>query len=249
MTLRQFTLPLKDWPKELNGYKIVQLSDLHLETLQISINKIAAMANSLNPDLLVITGDIASSRSDLLKVKQALAPLKAKDGKFAVFGNNDYDHFSHTQFTEYVGFIRSMGYDVLLNAAAKVTVKGKSFWIVGVDDPATAHDDVPKAFAQVRNDGLPRIVLAHSTDCIDGLYGRDVDLLLTGHTHGGQIKLPFIGPPIRNTLLAQEGIYAGFHVVNGINVYISRGIGTSVVPLRIGVRPEVTGFTLVNKSI
>ncbi len=248
LTLRKLNLSLKDWPLALNNYRISQLSDLHLETLQIQAEKIAGMSNSLDPDLLVITGDVISSRGDMNKVIKFLDPLKARDGKFIVMGNNDYAHFSHTLFKHYVKLLESLGFHVLINAAAKVTSQGAEFWIVGVDDPATAHDDVDLAFSKVPEDNLPRIVLAHSTDCIDDLYSRRVDLFLAGHTHGGQVQLPFIGPPIRNTLLAEEGVYEGYHRVNGINVYINRGIGTSGIPLRIGVKPEVTSITLATES-
>ncbi|MDA8440830.1 MAG: metallophosphoesterase [Peptococcaceae bacterium] len=249
LTLHKLRLELPNWPHQLNGYKIVQLSDLHLETLHIKLKAITELANSQKPDLLVITGDIATARSDLNHVTQALAPLQAKDARIAVMGNNDYAHFSHTQFDEYLRHIASLGIRVLINEAVKVTSGTHAYWVVGVDDPATAHDNVPLAFAQVPNDGLPRLVLAHSTDCIDGLYNRKVDLFLTGHTHGGQIVLPLIGAPIRNTLLAEEGIYAGYHVINGIRVYINVGIGTSGIPLRIGVKPEIAVFELYQKTV
>ncbi len=247
LKLRELHLSLEDWPLALNSYKISQLSDLHLESLQLKAEKIAGMSNSLDPDLLVITGDLISSRGDMNKVVQFLSPLKAKDGKYFVMGNNDYAHFSHTLFKRYVRLLESLDFHVLINAAAKVKSRGAEFWIVGVDDPATAHDDVDLSFSKVPEDNLPRIVLAHSTDCIDDLYSRKVDLFLAGHTHGGQVQLPFIGPPIRNTLLAEEGIYEGYHKVNGINVYINRGIGTSGIPIRIGVKPEVTSITLTSK--
>jgi uncharacterized protein len=244
LTLERIGLKLTDWPKQLDGYKIAHLSDLHLESLKIPAEEIANLSNSIEPDLLVITGDIIETRGDISKVINFLDPLRAKDGKFFVMGNNDYQHFSHTHFKRYKSLLQSMGYSVLINSAEKVR---DSFWVVGVDDPATAHDDVDLAFSKVPEDGLPRIVLAHSTDCIDDLYPRKVDLLLTGHTHGGQVVLPFLGAPVKNTLLAEEGIYAGYHLLNGINTYINRGIGTSGVPIRIGANPEVVGITLLCK--
>jgi len=249
LTLRKLDIAVAEWPKILNGYKIAHLSDLHLETLQITPDSIAHLSNSLDPDLLVITGDIISSRGDINRVDKYLSPLKAKDGKFVVMGNNDYSHFSRTLFQRYIRRLESLGFQVLLNSAKQVTSRNSRFWVIGVDDPATAHDDVELAFAKVPDDGLPRIVLAHSTDCIDDLYSRRVDLLLAGHTHGGQVRLPIIGAPIKNTLLATEGIDRDYHLIGGINVYISRGIGTSIMPLRIGVKPEVVGITLKAKFL
>jgi uncharacterized protein len=248
LTLNKLSLQLQDWPKGLDGYKIAHLSDLHLETLKIPTEQIVEMSNSIEPDLLVITGDVIEARGDISKVIKVLSPLKAKDVKFFVMGNNDYQHFSRTHFKRYIKELQSMGFSVLINSAEKVTRGNDSFWVVGVDDPATAHDDVELAFSKVPEDRLPRIVLSHSTDCIDGLYNQRVDLFLTGHTHGGQVQIPFYGPPIKNTLLAELGIYEGYHLVNGINVYISRGIGTSGIPVRIGAKPEVTEITLMAKG-
>jgi uncharacterized protein len=248
LTLNKLSLQLQDWPKGLNGYKIAHLSDLHLESLKIPTEQIVEMSNSIDPDLLVITGDLIEARGDISRVIKVLSPMKAKDGKFFVMGNNDYQHFSRTHFKKYIKELECMGFSVLINSAEKVTRGNDSFWVVGVDDPATAHDDVELAFSTVHEDGLPRIVLSHSTDCIDDLYPKRVDLFLAGHTHGGQVVLPFVGPPIRNTLLAEEGIYEGYHLVNGINVYISRGIGTSGIPVRIGSKPEVAGITLQAKG-
>jgi len=245
VALNKLTLALPDWPKALDGYRIAHLSDLHLESLKIKPEKILELCNSIDPDLLVITGDIIEARGDISLVIKYLDPLKAKDGKFVVMGNNDYAHFSRTHFKRYVKLLEGMGFHVLINSAVQVK---KQFWVVGVDDPATAHDDVELGFAKVPEDGLPRIVLAHSTDCIEDLYSRKVALFLAGHTHGGQVQLPFIGPVKKNTLLGEEGIYEGFHVVNGVNTYVNRGLGTSVIPLRIGVRPEVAGITLVRKE-
>jgi uncharacterized protein len=245
LILNKLSLQLQDWPKGLDGYKIAHLSDLHLETLKIPAEQIAQMSNSIEPDLLVITGDIIEARGDISKVVKFLDPLKARDGKFIVMGNNDYQHFSRTHFKRYIKELQSMGFSVLINSSVKVTKGNDSFWVVGVDDPATAHDDVELSFSMVHEDGLPRIVLSHSTDCIDDLYPRKVDLFLTGHTHGGQVVLPFVGPPITNTLLADEGIYEGYHLINGINVFINKGIGTSGIPIRIGANPEIACISLL----
>lgn len=254
------SLKLENWdlfypnlPQKLAGKKLGHLSDLHLESLPISPEKLAQAVNSQKPDLLVITGDVISTRTDLDKVLPYLGQLNAPYGKYIVMGNNDYSHFSRTLFKRYLNLLKSIGWIPLLNASE--FVPSLNLWIIGIDDPATAHDDVPKAFAAVESaltqpSGVQtpqapfRLVLSHSTDCLDDVIQYGADLLLTGHTHGGQIRLPKLKPLVTNTYLGDEGIYEGYHVIEGIPTYINRGLGGSTVPLRLNVPPEIAFFTL-----
>lgn len=238
-------------PQALEGKTILHLSDLHLESLQFSPAQIQRAFPSLQPDFIFFTGDLISARSDLDQVENYLGPLQAAHGKYFVMGNHDYSHFSHALFTRYLELIRSLGWAVLINDAAYLS--DFSLMIIGVDDPATARDDTEKAYAQARGLLPPdssasapfRLVLTHSTDCLDDVtrYGG-ADLLLAGHTHGGQIRIPGFKPFFTNTYLGRHGIYEGYHVVQNVPLYISRGIGTSQFPLRWGALPEVTLFTL-----
>lgn len=233
-------------PTSLDGKRIVQLSDLHLEELRLSSTLLQSHINEANPDLLVLTGDLISARSDLNKVSEYLQPLKARIGKFIVMGNNDYAHFSNTLFNRYLDLLRGIGWTPLLNDA--ILLKEWNLWIIGVDDPATAHDNVAQAYAKLsafkKEDLGFRLVLSHSTDCFDDITQYGAELFLTGHTHGGQIRLPGLRPLITNTYLGDEGIYEGYHILENIPVYISRGIGESVIPFRLNVPPEITVFTL-----
>lgn len=248
------TLNLKreDWdlfypalPTALEGKTICQLSDLHLESLQISPAVITQMVMAKKPDLLVITGDIISTRTDLDKLKSYLAALKSIYGNFVVMGNNDYSHLSHTLFKHYLDRLQTLGWLPLLNKS--FLLQKLNLWVIGVDDPATAHDDVDLAYQNVLSSQDPppfRLVLAHSTDCLNDVANYGADLLLAGHTHGGQIRIPGFKPLITNTYLGDHGIYEGYHVINGVPLYISRGLGESVLPLRFNVPPEITFFTL-----
>lgn len=140
----QWDLYYPQLPLELEGKTICQLSDLHLESLQISPSHIENAVMAQKPDLLVITGDIISSRTDMDKLGQYLGGLSAPLGKYVVMGNNDYSHFSHTLFKRYLGLFQSLGWIPLLNDAAFLS--HLNLWIIGVDDPATAHDDVDQAY-------------------------------------------------------------------------------------------------------
>jgi len=234
-------------PTSLEEKTICQLSDLHLESLRILPGRIEQIVMAQKPELLVITGDIISTRTDLDKLEHYLRGLTATYGKFVVMGNNDYSHLSHTLFKRYLQQLQNLGWTSLLNNASFLPTL--NLWIIGVDDPATAHDDVDLAYQEVLASSSPstqpfRLVLAHSTDCLDDVAKNGAELLLTGHTHGGQIRLPGLHPLITNTYLGDHGIYEGYHVINGIPLYINRGIGESMIPLRLNVPPEIAFFTL-----
>ena len=234
-------------PAALEGKTICQLSDLHLETLRITPEDIDKVVLSQKPDLLVITGDIISSSKDLDKVDSYLGRLSSTYGKFVVMGNNDYSHLSRALFKRYLLQLQNLGWTPLLNEASFLA--NLNLWVIGVDDPATRHDDVDQAYQKVLltppSPTPPfRLVLTHSTDCLDDVANYGADLLLAGHTHGGQIRLLGLPPLITNTYLGDEGIYEGYHVINGIPLYISRGIGESIISLRFNVPPEIAFFTL-----
>jgi predicted MPP superfamily phosphohydrolase len=251
-----YTLDLKreNWdlsypnlPAALDGKTICQLSDLHLETLRISPEHICQVVMAQKPDLLVITGDIISTRTDLDKLDRYLSGLAATYGKFVVMGNNDYSNLSRTLFKQYLKQFQSLGWTPLLNDATFLS--NLNLWVIGVDDPVTRHDDVDQAYQKVFSAPTTptppfRLVISHSTDCLNDVAFNGAELLLTGHTHGGQIRIPGLPPFITNTYLGDNGIYEGYHVINGIPLYINRGLGESGIPLRFNVPPEITFFTL-----
>ncbi|AET70676.1 putative phosphohydrolase [Desulfosporosinus orientis DSM 765] len=235
-------------PLALEDTTICQLSDLHLESLRITPEHIKKSVMAEKPDLIVLTGDIISTRTDLDKLNSYLAGLTAPQGNFIVMGNNDYSHLSHTLFKRYVQQLKDLGWTLLINKAE--FLPNLNLWIIGVDDPATAHDDVDLAYEKVlAAQSLPenpsfRLVLSHSTDCLDGVAKNGADLFLAGHTHGGQIRLPGLKPLITNTYLGDLGFYEGYHVINGVPLYINTGIGESMIPIRFNVPPEIAFFTL-----
>jgi len=235
-------------PITLEGKTICQLSDLHLESLRIPPERIHQCVMAQKPDLLVITGDIISIRTDLDKLESYLGGLTAPYGQFIVLGNNDYSHLSKTLLKRYLKQFESLGWTSLLNDAS--FLPNLNLWVIGIDDPATAHDDVDLAYQKLFSSRpLPtnppfRLVLAHSTDCLDDVAKNGAELFLTGHTHGGQIRLPGCKPLITNTYLGDLGFYEGYHVINNVPLYINTGIGESMIPLRLNVPPEIAFFTL-----
>jgi hypothetical protein len=200
------------------------------------------------PDLIVITGDIISTSSDLNKLNPYLSELTATYGKFVVMGNNDYSHLSRTLLKRYLQEFKTLGLTPLLNDAS--FLPNLNLWVIGIDDPATAHDDVDLAYQKLLSSPTTqfnppfRLALAHSTDCLDDVAKYGAELFLTGHTHGGQIRIPGFQPLITNTYLGDLGFYEGYHVINGVPLYINAGIGESLIPLRLNVPSEIAFFTL-----
>ncbi len=248
LKIEQWDLFYPNLPTSLEGKTIVQLSDLHLEILRISPESLSAPIIKDKPDILVITGDLISDRQDLYKVASYLNPLQARYGRYIIMGNNDYSNFSKTLFKRYLELLLGLGWVPLLNDSEFIS--SLDLWVIGVDDPASAHDDVPKAYSKLeKGESKPfRLVLSHSTDCFDDVAKFGADLFLTGHTHGGQIRLPGLEPFVKNTLLAHQGVYEGLHIIDNIPVYVNRGIGESIIPLRLNVPPEITYFKLKRGS-
>ncbi|HBV85207.1 MAG TPA: phosphoesterase [Desulfosporosinus sp.] len=248
LKLHNWDLYYPTLPMALEGKTICQLSDLHLESLRISPKRIRQGVMDQKPDLLVITGDIISTRTDLDKLEPYLSGLTAPYGNYVVLGNNDYSHLSRTLLKRYLREFESLGWTPLINEA--LFHPNLNLWVIGIDDPATAHDDVDLAYqnlvsAQPSPTNPPfRLALAHSTDCLDDVAKHGAELLLTGHTHGGQIRLPGMKPLITNTYLGDLGFYEGYHIINNVPLYINTGIGESMIPLRLNVPPEIAFFTL-----
>jgi len=193
------TLKMYDWPKELQDLKIVHLTDQHFDTSKENKAAIEAVdwANKQNADLIVMTGDYVNNNASIDLAISHFKKLRAKMGVYAVLGDWDYAVKPYVNTEKLKANLEDVGIHLLINEAKKLEYKNKEFWLVGVD-PHGFNQDVPTvltSFAEVRI-ADPKIVIAHSPDVIDLLARMDlrIDLLLVGHTHGGQVRLPFIGP-------------------------------------------------------
>ena len=195
----KISFSMYNWPKELEGLKVVQLSDTHFDTGKENKAAIEAVdwANQQNADLIVLTGDFVNNNASIDLAIENLKKLHAKMGVYAVLGDWDYATQPYVNTEKLKASLEDVDIHLLINEAKKLEYKNKEFWLVGVD-PHGFNQNVPTvltSFADVRVDD-PKIVLAHSPDVIDLLLRMDmrIDLLLCGHTHGGQVALPFIGP-------------------------------------------------------
>jgi predicted MPP superfamily phosphohydrolase len=230
-------------PRALDGYVIVQISDLHVGR-HVGDRDIEAgleLVRRARPDLLVVTGDIVDHDARLTpSIARKLADLPVRDGVAAILGNHDY----YAGASEVVAALEAAGISALVNAGRLVRPRdGGGFALLGVDDrwsPRYGHEgpSLERALAAVPSDA-PRILLSHQPPTVRAWAGR-VALQLSGHTHGGQIN-----PGFRPADLFFPYV-AGAYQVEGTMLYVNRGFGTVGPPSRVGAPPEVTRLVLVS---
>ncbi|HEY68269.1 MAG TPA: metallophosphoesterase [Thermoflexia bacterium] len=234
LALNQVSVPLPGLPANLDGFTIAQLSDLHrgLDVTQEDIARAVELALRLRADLVVLTGDyVTGSAEHAPSCAEALSPLAAAGNVLACLGNHDH----WTDADVITGALTEVGLTVLRNAAREVA---DGLWVAAVDDVWERHADLEKALKGVPT-GATVVLLAHEPDYADEVAadGR-VSLQLSGHSHGGQVRLPFIGPPFLPYLGRKYP--AGLYRVGEMWLYVNRGVGLVRPAVRFNCRPEVT---------
>ncbi len=242
-------IAITNLPAPFHGYRIVQLSDIHLDeyTEPFFLERIVRHVNTLAPDLVLLTGDfithgsltfIAGSHA-LRRCSEILTTITAPL-RYAVLGNHDVNFDA----PEVVRALTAQGTPVLVNQHLPVERKGARIWLCGVDDPGTSTPNLDLAIP-AEPDG-PVILMAHEPDYADSVVahprGHLVDLMLSGHSHGGQVRLPFLGPLI----LPPMGLKypEGHYWFDQMQLYVNRGLGTVGLPFRLNCPPEITVVTL-----
>ncbi len=246
LVVRHESLQINNWPPGLNGLKIAVLSDIHAGGSFIDEKKlrlIVERTNQLQPDLIVIAGDYMSgegwmSHRVLPEVFGAtLKDFRAPLGVYSVLGNHDW-------WWDGARVRRSLeanGIKVLDDEAIELSQNGTSFWLVGLADLWTRPQRIEQTIAKLSQDATI-IALTHNPDIFPRLPQR-VSLLLAGHTHGGQVRFPIIGSVIQPSDYGQK--YVRGHVFeNGHHLFVTTGIGTSILPVRLGVPPEIVLLTI-----
>lgn len=222
--------------KGLEGLRIVFLSDLHLAPgHEKKLKKIVEKVNRQNPDIILLGGDFVnghkfSTSMSAANISKGLRELKAKHGVYAVLGNHDAYLGGQKIEMEFA----KCGLRILKNENIKIDRNFGSFYLAGVEDFYTGTPDVMQA---LKGTVQPRILLTHSPDIVPDMP-TNVDLILAGHTHGGQVKMPFWGALITSSIYGTK--YAeGLIEETGKKMIVTKGIGTSLLPLRFNCRPEI----------
>lgn len=237
--LKEYSLPRKQG--QVAKLKIMQISDLHLGSLNWQLRRLAGKVNELSPDLLFITGDSIDNAANLPILSEFLQLLSPDIRKAAILGN--HEHWSGIDLTELKTLYKTHNCDLLINEAIQYNVSGKTVLVSGTDDYIGGNADIAKTLLQYKPSDY-HIILNHcpeySTEIISALADEMTpDLILSGHTHGGQINvLGFVPFKPRGS-----GRYLkGWYDLGKTKLYVSKGVGTSVVPIRFGSRAEVAVF-------
>lgn len=233
-------IPIEHLPRAFDGYRIAQLSDIHVGSLlpPTRVERWVAQANAEQADLIALTGDYVTSgtRFHALAV-DLFSRLRASDGVAAVMGNHDYYGGGEPLKTELV----ARGIKLLSNEHFVVEREGTSLVIAGVDDTYTRRADVSKALEGIA--GRAVVALAHDPKLFPDLAKAGASLVLSGHTHWGQIGAPFFALQV-NLARRFFRFSAGLYRDGASTLYVNPGLGTTGPPIRWGVPPEITVFTL-----
>jgi predicted MPP superfamily phosphohydrolase len=224
-----------------DGLRIVHLTDIHhsLFTPLEYVQRAVKLANLLHPDIIALTGDyVTLSPTYIWPMAQMMGKLRARLGVFAVLGNHDFK----VDAGEITRALRKQRVRVLRNAHYPLRAGSATLWMVGVDDLWWEADDLPAALHGIPA-REPKILLCHNPMGIRSAAAHGIDFMISGHTHGGQVRLPVVGS-LRGRSKLGERFVDGWNRLNGTQIYVSRGIGRSVVPLRLNCPPEIACFCL-----
>lgn len=236
------TIPLGNLPPALEGFTIVQLTDFHLYPLTQpeTVRRAIELANSLNPDVTVLTGDYVWNELEAIhELAPILSGLNARHGVYLTLGNHDY--WADAAVITAASLQESL--PMLINQGVPLSQGGSRVFLGGLDDGWSGRPDLEQTLAGARPDDVV-VLLCHEPDLAD-LYHKDgrIALQLSGHTHAGQIRLPGIGALVHPYL--GEIYEMGLYRVGEMWLYTNRGIGCISEPVRFNCPPEVTQFTLV----
>jgi predicted MPP superfamily phosphohydrolase len=227
--------------RELDGFRIIHLSDIHhspLTNLE-HIKNAVEIANGLKPDMFVLTGDYVSHEPEYIEpVAEVLGGLRSEFGTYSCLGN--HDHWTDAELV--TSSFRRAKIEVLINEGLRLKARGRSFWLCGVDDYMMGKTDVRAALRGSFPDET-KLLLAHNPAVIWRAAHAEIDLVLSGHTHGGQVKLR---EPRESILFPnrRRRMRSGLHRRKDTQIYITRGIGTVVLPVRYQCPPEISVLEL-----
>ena len=232
-------ITIKNLPQSFDGIKIVHLSDFHSLWFGSREKKVLRILEQLKPDFIFITGDfvdlttkaITDRKLSSIKIFWERLGEKYKNRIFGVLGNHD---------TEMVkNLLEKSGIIILDNKNKKLEREKEFIFLIGVNDPWTGRDDLSKAMEGIE-ENRPKILLAHAAEIIDEAVEQEIDLVLVGHTHGGQVNIPVLGRAVQPLSEYGRKYLQGLFKIESTYLYVNRGVGTSLFPIRFNCPPEIT---------
>jgi len=251
--VERLTIAFPRLPAGFDGTTVAVLSDLHAGLVRggsSTVNRVVEEVNALQPDVIVLLGDMVHRAYRASRYLPLLSELEARDGIWATLGNHEH---SFMWYSGYLGpshrpsveqwrrMYAEAGIELLVNEARTLERGGSRLWLVGVDDTYSRCNDLPAALDGVNKTDFC-LAITHSPDLIDDARIGEVDLVLAGHTHGGQICLPRLGPPLAPCRRPRERA-AGLIRTQGTIMYVTRGVGEGM-PIRFRCPREMPLITL-----
>ncbi|MBT2695323.1 metallophosphoesterase [Bacillus sp. ISL-55] len=238
-------------PSGFDGVRVIQFSDTHIgfQYTMEQLNQLITKINNQKPDLIVFTGDLLDDPrhfTEKNKLISILSSLDAPLGKFAVYGNHDHGGYGSDLYKQ---IMDQSGFTLLLNTSANIKLlDGSSIWIAGIDDAMLGKPDLNASMAKIPANSYT-ILLSHAPDKAEEAAQHPIQMQMSGHSHGGQIQIPFYGPLV--TPPFAEKYVEGFYTIgpnDGLTLYVNRGLGTTRLPFRFLSQPELAIFTLKSEK-
>lgn len=246
LELNTYTINCSQALKNFDGYRIAHISDLHNTQMGKNNEKLLTMLQNSEPDIIAITGDLIDSRNTNVDVALQFVREAVKIAPcYYVTGNHES---RVNEYNELKTGLTSVGVIVLEDDSTKLSIGGESITLIGVNDPSFQTDYLFGDSKEVMHSKLTElhtdgdgftILLSHRPELFDIYAEHDIDLILSGHAHGGQFRIPFIGGVVAPNQGFFPGFDAGIYTDGNTNMIVSRGVGNSILPLRINNRPEV----------
>jgi hypothetical protein len=233
-------VPIAGLAPELDGYRIAQMSDLHIGNFDSKARGMrwAEQVNRLDADLVAVTGDLVTTGTEFYgDVAEVIGAVRARDGVLVSLGN--HDQWNPDLLTQ---LIEARGPRVLRNAWRSIRRGAAELVVAGIDDRMAGKDDLEQTLA-ARPARAPTVLLSHYPDFFVEAARHSVDLVLSGHTHGGQVAVPFMARRASLSTLARQ-TRQGLHVRGASRLYVHAGLGTTGPPFRLGVAPEIAVLVL-----
>lgn len=259
--VREIELKFPNLPEQFDGLRILHLSDTHIRQMGRLERKWTGIISRTPADICAWTGDLVMFEKRVPVVFRLLPFIKTARPVYAVMGNSEHKPYVDTkQMVQALSSYKATSADeegaeslkLLLNESAIVERDGAKISIVGVDDPYSGHADFESAFSGVDREGFI-IMLAHCPSAVEKAWEMGADLVLSGHTHGGQLRLPGIGvlwthtkvpTPLNDGLYFAAQAYPGLPAKPEASLFVHRGVGTSKIPIRFLCKPEIVYITL-----
>ena len=246
LELNTYTVSSAKLPQSFDGYRIAHISDLHNAEMGKDNEKLLTILRDADPDMIAITGDLIDSRNTDIELALQFVRAAVKIAPcYYVTGNHEA---RVNEYEELKAGMEAAGVTVLEDVRTEISIEGETITLIGVNDPSYQTDylfgdsetvmNTKLEELHTENDGFT-ILLSHRPELFDTYADHDIDLILSGHAHGGQFRLPFIG----GLVAPNQGLFpeydAGIYTEGNTNMLVSRGIGNSILPFRINNRPEV----------